>query len=40
MAGAALGRAEETKTIIGNLVATERAEGFVRQVLGCELGLS
>jgi hypothetical protein len=36
----ALGHAEETKAIIRNWVAAERPDGFVRQVLGRELGLS
>jgi len=35
-----LGRADETKAIIRNWVAAERPDGFVRQVLGRELGLS
>jgi hypothetical protein len=39
-AAEALGRAEETKAIIRNWVAAERPDGFVRQVLGRELGLS
>ncbi|MDB6106284.1 MAG: hypothetical protein JWO52_6283 [Gammaproteobacteria bacterium] len=39
-AAEALSRAEETKAIIRNLVAAERPDGFVRQVLGRELGLS
>jgi hypothetical protein len=36
----ALGHAKETKAIIQNWVAAERPDGFVRQVLGRELGLS
>jgi hypothetical protein len=36
----ALGHAEETKAIIRNRVEAERPDGFVRQVLGRELGLS
>ena len=39
-AAKALGHAEETKEIIRIWVAAERPDGFVRQVLGRELGLS
>lgn len=39
-AAEALSHAEETKAIIRNWVAAERPDGFVRQVLGRELGLS
>jgi hypothetical protein len=39
-AAKALGHAEETKAIIRIWVAAERPDGFVRQVLGRELGLS
>jgi hypothetical protein len=39
-AAAALGRADETKAIIRNVVAAEPPGGFVRQILGRELGLS
>jgi hypothetical protein len=39
-AAKALGHAEETKAVIRNWVAAERPDGFVRQVLSRELGLS